>query len=286
MKRLEAALMETRLLPISSVFGRFPGWCATWRGGEGSGSALVTSGGETPLDKAVLDRLGEPLVHLLTNAVVHGIETPAERRRGGQARRRACCASAPRPDSGRVVIRLADDGRGLDERRILAKAEALGLDLSRRTRAISRALIFLPGFSTAEQVSDAGGARRGTGRRGGGDPRARRHHRGREPAGPGQSRFILGLPLTLAIVRSLIVEVDRERYAVPISHVAETVRVEPQARSTRSTSRAWRSGGASSSRSTDGGALLGTGAAADRGAPLLRRDQLRAAGGGGFWWTA
>src|SRR6185312_10741496 len=127
--------------------------------------------------------------------------------------------------SGRVVIRLSDDGRGLDDARIQAKANSLGLEDRTTNPEELRSLIFLPGFSTAERVSTLAG--RGVGL----DVVANAVH---ELGGtievqsrPGRGvSFTLNLPLTLAILRSLIVEVDRERYAVPISHVAATVRTE------------------------------------------------------------
>ena len=97
MKRLEAVVMETRLLPISSVFGRFPRLLRGVAEGVGKRVRLETSGGETALDKAVLDRLGEPLLHLLTNAVVHGIETPADRRQAGKPEESVPAAGAPCP---------------------------------------------------------------------------------------------------------------------------------------------------------------------------------------------
>jgi two-component system chemotaxis sensor kinase CheA len=225
LKRLEGILMDTRLLPISTVFGRFPRLVRDLAQSEKKPVRVVTTGGEIPLDKAVLDRISEPLIHLLTNAVVHGVESPEERARAGKPAE-ATLDLRVTSESGRVVIRLTDDGRGLDDARILAKAKVLGLESRAPDLEQLRSLIFLPGFSTAERVSSLAG--RGVGL----DVVANSIHElgGTIEVGsrPGQGcTFTLNLPLTLAILRSLIVEVDRERYAVPISHVAATVRAEP-----------------------------------------------------------
>jgi two-component system chemotaxis sensor kinase CheA len=225
LKRLEGILMDTRLLPISTVFGRFPRLVRDLAQSDKKQVRVVTTGGEIPLDKAVLDRIGEPLLHLLTNAVVHGVESPEERARAAKPAE-AILDLRVTSESGRVVIRLTDDGRGLDDAKILAKAKALGLDSRGADLEQLRSLIFLPGFSTAERVSSLAG--RGVGL----DVVANSIH---ELGGtievvsrPGHGvTFTLNLPLTLAILRSLIVEVDHERYAVPISHVAATVRAEP-----------------------------------------------------------
>jgi two-component system, chemotaxis family, sensor kinase CheA len=227
LKRLEGILMETRLLPISTVFNRFPRLVRDMAQSEKKPLRVITTGGEIPLDKAVLDRIGEPLTHLLTNAVVHGIESREERARAGKPAE-ATLDLRVTSESGRVVIRLSDDGRGLDDAKILAKAKTLGLDSRASDPEQVRSLIFLPGFSTAERVSSLAG--RGVGL----DVVANSI---RELGGtievasrPGQgATFTLNLPLTLAVLRSLIVEVDRERYAVPISHVAASVRAEPDA---------------------------------------------------------
>ncbi len=273
MKRLESVVMSTRLLPISTVFGRFPRLLRDIARGQGKRVRLALSGGETSLDKAVLDRLGEPLLHLLSNAVVHGIESADERRRAGKPEEAVLELSAV-SHSGRVVIRLADDGRGLDEAKILAKAEAMGLEVRAAEPAQVRSLIFLPGFSTAERVSQLAG--RGVGL----DVVAGSIHAlggiievGSRP-GLGTT-FTLDLPLTLAIVRSLIVEVDRERYAVPISLVAETVRAAPETMHeiNRRGVTLWRG---DLIHVSDGGDLLGT--ARDESAP--RRFYIVISSGG------
>jgi two-component system, chemotaxis family, sensor kinase CheA len=227
LKRLETTLMNTRLLPIATVFGRFPRMVRDTAQAEGKRVRLIQSGGETPLDKAVLDRLGEPLLHLVTNAIVHGMETPEARRQAGKPEEGTVRLDAA-PQAGRVVIRVADDGRGLDEQAIRKKAEALGQDARGDEAVTLRSLIFLPGLSTAERVSTLAG--RGVGL----DVVAGAIHalggtidvetvRGRG------TTFTLSLPVTLAIVRSLIVEIDQERFAVPLAHVAETVRADPEA---------------------------------------------------------
>jgi two-component system chemotaxis sensor kinase CheA len=224
MKRMEAVVMGTRLLPISTVFSRFPRLVRDLAHTAHKRVRLVTAGGETPMDKAILDRLSEPLIHLLTNAVVHGLESPEDRLRAGKPEEGVLELRAT-AQSGRVAITLADDGRGLDEAKIQAKAEALGLETAGPESNHRHAVIFAAGFSTADQVSSLAG--RGVGL----DVVARSVHglggTIEVVSHPGQGlSFTLSLPLTLAIVRSLIIEVDRERYAVPIAHVAETVRAE------------------------------------------------------------
>jgi two-component system, chemotaxis family, sensor kinase CheA len=256
MKRLEGILMETRLLPISTVFGRFPRLVRDLAVANDKRVQVVTSGGDIPLDKAVLDRISEPLVHLLTNAVVHGIEAPAERAAAGKPAESTLDLRAT-SESGRVVIRIRDDGRGLDESRILAKAQSLGLETDPGDPDQVRSLIFLPGFSTAEQVSSLAG--RGIGLH---VVANSVHELGgtiEVDSRPGQGvTFTLTLPLTLAILRSLIVEVDRERYAVPLSHVAATVRTAPDSihQVNQKGVALWRG---DLIHVSDGGALLGTG---------------------------
>jgi two-component system, chemotaxis family, sensor kinase CheA len=156
------------------------------------------------------------------------------------------------------VIRLSDDGHGLDDTKILAQAKVLGLDASAMDTKQLHSLIFLPGFSTAKKVSSLAG--RGVGLE---VVASIIHELGgtiEVESQPGQGvTFTLSLPLTLAILRSLIVEVDRERYAVPISHVAATVRTEPDTihQVNQKGVALWRG---DLIHVSDGGALLGTGA--------------------------
>jgi two-component system chemotaxis sensor kinase CheA len=156
-----------------------------------------------------------------------------------------------------VVIRVSDDGRGLDESRILTKAQSLGLEVQADDPEQLRSVIFLPGFTTAEEVSSLAG--RGVGLH---VVAGAVHELGgtiEVESQPGQGvAFILTLPLTLAILRSLIVEVDRERYAVPLSHVIATVRTEPDTihHVHQKGVAFWRG---DLIHVSDGGALLGTG---------------------------
>jgi two-component system chemotaxis sensor kinase CheA len=273
LKRLESTLMETRLLPIATVFGRFPRMVRDTAESEGKRVRLVQAGGETPLDKAVLDRLSEPLVHLVTNAIVHGIELPEVRRHAGKPEEGTLRLEAA-PQAGRVVIRMSDDGRGLNEQAIRKKAEGLGPEGRSGEDIPLRNLIFLPGLSTAERVSTLAG--RGVGL----DVVASAIHAlggtidVETVAGQGTA-FTLSLPVTLAIVRSLIVEIDQERYALPLAHVAETVRAEPEAiRQINHRGVAqWRG---DLIHIADGGTVLGT----DRSRPAPRRFYVVMAAGG------
>jgi two-component system chemotaxis sensor kinase CheA len=255
---LQARLVETRLLPVRTIFRRFTRKVRDLARERGTSVHLVTSGDETTIDKTIIDRLGEPLLHLVRNAVAHGIESPEEREQAGKSVTGNITLSA-RPRSDRVIIALSDDGRGLDEPKILARAEQQGLE----TRSLSReeilALVFRPGFSTADDVSTLSG--RGVGldvadktiRSLGGRVSVR--------SVPGQgATFLIDLPLTMAVLKALVVEVDGETYAVPLSYVVEGFRLDPEAmhRISHQGALSWR-GVLLPLR--DGGAVLGTGRA-------------------------
>ena len=229
LKRLEGALMATRLVSIATVFGRFNLLVREVANAHEKRVRLVTSGGETQLDKTVIDRLGEPLVHLVTNAIIHGLELPADRERAGKASEATITLSAVQR-SDRVILTVTDDGRGLDPERILHKARQLGAVTADATLSRDEvfALAFLPGLSTTERVSALAG--RGVGldvvansiRTLGGNIEV--------ASEPGKgTKFTMSLPLTLAVLRSLLVAVDGERYAVPLGDVAESLRVTNEA---------------------------------------------------------
>ena len=184
LKRLESTLMETRLLPIATVFGRFPRMVRDTAEAVGKRVRLVQAGGETPLDKAVLDRLSEPLVHLVTNAIAHGLEPADVRRRAGKPEEGTVRLEAA-PQAGRVVIRVSDDGRGLNEQAIRKKAEALGPE-GRSEREHPAPQPDLPSRALDGRAGlDARRARRRARRGGRRHPRVGRHDRRRDRGGPG-----------------------------------------------------------------------------------------------------
>jgi two-component system chemotaxis sensor kinase CheA len=176
----------------------------------------------------MLDEVGDPIVHLLRNAVDHGIETPDARRQAGKPSNGRLVLSALR-DRSAVAIRVADDGRGIDRVRVLARARAQGIVDAGKTELSDEELLRIisrPGFSTSETVTDLSG-------RGVGVDAVYNRVRGlggsvdmRTVPGRGTT-VTLRLPLTLAIVRSLLARVGEETYAVPMTHVSETVELQP-----------------------------------------------------------
>ena len=222
-QRMEDAVVATRLVPLSGVFGRFARLVRDAAQSSGKTVRLETSGGDTRLDKAIVDKLGEPLVHLITNAVVHGVEREAVRRARGKAAEAVVRLNAA-PVTDGVILTVSDDGGGLDADRIAERARALGLEVPSGTADTIYPLIFVPGLSTVEAISPLAG--RGVGL----DVVASSLHAMGgsitvESTPGGGTRFILRVPVTLAVVRTLLVEVSDERYAIPLAHVVETVRV-------------------------------------------------------------
>jgi two-component system chemotaxis sensor kinase CheA len=221
---LQAEIITARMTPVWQVFDRFPRLVRDVARELDKSVTFRVEGKEIELDRAILDELGDPLVHLLRNAVDHGIETPAARRKAGKKPEGEVVLSAVR-ERASVAISIADDGKGIDRARILTQAKRDGvvdphvesLTDDQLLRVIAR-----PGFTTAEQVTAVSG--RGVGidvattriRALGGSIEVR------SELGKGTT-FVLRLPVTLAIVRALIASVGRERYALPLTYVAETV---------------------------------------------------------------
>jgi len=221
---LQTEIIQARMTPVWQVFDRFPRLVRDLARELGKEIAFRVEGKEIELDRAILDELGDPLVHLLRNAVGHGIEPPGERRKAGKKSEGEVVLAAVRERSS-VAISIADDGRGIDRARVLAKAKREGLvDARAETLSDDQLLRVLarPGFSTAEAVTSVSG--RGVGidvaltkiRALGGSIEIRTE------LGKGTT-FVLRLPVTLAIVRALIAAVGSERYALPLTYVAETV---------------------------------------------------------------
>ncbi|HET7233503.1 MAG TPA: chemotaxis protein CheA [Longimicrobium sp.] len=227
---LQDEIMRARLAPVSQVFDRFPRLVRDAARSLGKKVDFVIEGKEIELDRSMLDEIGDPLVHLLRNSLDHGIEAPADRRAHGKPETGTLRLQASRERS-RIIIRVEDDGRGIQRDRVLAKAvqnglvtreEAAGLPDEEVYRLLTR-----PGFSTAETVTDVSG--RGVGL----DVVATRVRAlggmleiFSEP-GNGTS-MTLQLPQTLAIVRALLVRQSGETYALPLTHVGETVHLLPE----------------------------------------------------------
>src|SRR3989441_1140213 len=221
---LQTEIIQARMTPVWQVFDRFPRMVRDLARQLGKQVAFRVEGKEIELDRTILDELGDPLVHLLRNAVDHGIEPPAERRRRDKNPEGEIVLSAVRRRSS-VAISGTDDRRGLDRAGILERARRDGLvDAHAEALTDDQLLRVLarPGFSTADAVTNVSG-------RGVGIDVAATRLRAlggsidiRSEPGKGTT-FVLRLPVTLAIVRALIARVGRERYALPLTYVAETV---------------------------------------------------------------
>ncbi len=226
---LQAEIIEARMTPVWQVFDRFPRAVRDLARQLGKQVRFEMEGEGIELDRAILDELGDPLLHLLRNAVDHGLESPDERQRHGKAAEGRLVLSAAREHST-VAIRIQDDGRGIDRRAILAKAKregVVGPEVETLTDDLLLKVLGRPGFSTADRVSNVSG--RGVGI----DvvlTRVRAHGGAVEiSSSPGAgTTFTLRLPLTLAILRVLTARVGSERYLVPLSYVAETVEFDVQ----------------------------------------------------------
>ncbi|PPQ29301.1 hypothetical protein CCS01_22045 [Rhodopila globiformis] len=224
LRELQESVMAIRAQPVRSVFARMPRLIREVCGQLGKSARLVISGEGTEIDKTVIEQLTDPLTHLLRNALDHGIEPPDQRAARGKPRQGTIQLSAEHR-SGRIVIEVADDGGGIDRDRVLAKARQRGLVAADTTPTPEEidGLIFMPGFSTAEAVSDISG--RGVGM----DVVRRNIHAlgGRisvtSAAGVG-SRFTLSLPLTLAILDGMAVAVGGETFIIPLTNIMESLR--------------------------------------------------------------
>ncbi|MPS32302.1 MULTISPECIES: chemotaxis protein CheA [unclassified Salinivibrio] len=228
-KELQESVLDIRMLPISFAFNRFPRLIRDLSSQLGKRVELVIEGESTELDKTVLERIADPLVHLVRNAVDHGLETPEVRAEKGKPETGKVHLNAYH-QGGSIVIEVSDDGAGLHKERIWRKALDKGLisddlPLSELTDAHVFNLLFAPGFSTAEQVSDVSG-------RGVGMDVVRRNieqlggnidvHSAPEQG----STFKISLPLTLAILDGQLVKVEGQVYVVPLISIIESLQID------------------------------------------------------------
>jgi two-component system chemotaxis sensor kinase CheA len=225
---LQETVMDVRMLPIRHVFERFPRLVRDLARQTGKDIELILEGENTRIDKAIIDEIGEPLVHLIRNSVDHGIETPEERIALGKTPTGTILLSAAQ-ESNHVVITIMDDGSGIDAARVQAKAVSRGLlkgDEALSERDVVQ-LIFAQGFSTREAITEVSG--RGVGldvvlksiERLNGLVEVETVH------GVG-TKFIIQLPLTLAIISALLVEAAGRTYAVPLGSVVESIKFAPE----------------------------------------------------------
>jgi two-component system, chemotaxis family, sensor kinase CheA len=227
MRELQESVMRVRMLPISFVFSRFPRMVRDLAQRLAKQIELKVTGEHTELDKTVLEKIGDPLVHLVRNSIDHGIEQPDARRAAGKPPAGVIHLDACHR-GGNIAVEVSDDGHGLDRDRILARARERGLVGSSETLSDEQIceLIFVPGFSTAVETTDLSG-------RGVGMDVVRRNikelggkievhtERGRG------SRFLITLPLTLAIVDGQSVSVGSETYIVPLTSIIESLQLKP-----------------------------------------------------------
>ena len=225
---LQMQVLKMRMIPVEKVFKKFPRIVRSLARDLGKEVDLQIFGEETELDRSVVDEIGDPLIHLIRNAMDHGLETPDERMAVGKPRTGTLVLAAVH-EGNSIIISIKDDGRGIDTERVGRKAIEKGLITEDQLAAMSQRemfdLIFLPGFSTKDKASDLSG-------RGVGMDVVKTNIKKlnglieiKSEKGLG-SEFILRLPLTLAIIQSLLVEVEGEIYSIPLASVLETLRVD------------------------------------------------------------
>jgi two-component system, chemotaxis family, sensor kinase CheA len=218
---------DLRTVPVRRVFARFPALAADLARAQGKRVRVTLEDAGTELDKSTADAMAEPLLHLVRNAIDHGIEPPAERERAGKAQEGNLWLRAVH-EGERVRIEVEDDGRGVDPATVLARARELGLVAEGEALTVAEAadLLFRPGFSTrraADAVSGRGiglDVVRGTVSRLRGSVEV-------EPGDKGGTRFLLRLPLTVAMLSVLVFERGSEVLALPSADVEETLRADP-----------------------------------------------------------
>ncbi len=225
---IQESIMKVRMVPIGQVFDRFPRTVRDLAKARGKEIQLEIAGADTDLDKTIVDEVGEPLMHLIRNCVDHGIEAPDVREARGKPRHGTIKLNAYH-EGNQIIIEVSDDGGGIDLARVRDKALRMGVitDADRLSDRETMELIFAPGFSTAENISDVSG--RGVGM----DVVKKNILRLKgvfdleSVPGAGTS-FTIKLPLTLAIIQALLVRVAHELYSIPLDAVIESQRIAAQ----------------------------------------------------------
>ena len=227
---LQMAVMKTRMVPIAKVFNKLPRLVRDLAKETGKEIAFEMFGEDTELDKSIIEELNDPLIHLMRNAADHGLESTADRRAAGKPERGTITVRAAH-EGNHIVISVGDDGRGMDPEKLKAKAIEKGMITEAQAKEMPRAdafnLVFAPGFSTAAKVTNVSG-------RGVGMDVVRTNItklKGiieiESELGKG-STIVIKLPLTLAIIQALLVDVAKEVFSVPLESVLEVVRIQPR----------------------------------------------------------
>jgi len=227
MTEMQDIVLRTRMVPVDFIFKRFPRMVRDLSEESKKDVEFTMKGNDIEIDRSLLDEIGDSLVHLLRNAVDHGIEPAEQRKANGKPAKGTLILSAFREQSS-IVITVEDDGRGMDPAKIAKKAVQKGLVTQEEVERLDEkkilSFVFLPGFSTAEKVSDISG-------RGVGLDVVKTKIEGLggfvkmdTKVGKG-TKFTLKLPPSMSIIRAMLVEVNNEKYAIPLENVRETVRV-------------------------------------------------------------
>lgn len=224
---LHDAVMKVRMVPIERVFNRFPRLVRDLSKELGKEIDLQMSGEETEVDRTVIDEIGDPLIHMIRNSIDHGIELPKDRIKAGKPEKGIVVLKSY-PDGNNVVIEVEDDGRGMDHNLIKKKAIEKGLLDEREAEILSIEdsikLLFEPGFSTSDTISDVSG--RGVGldvvkskiESINGNVEI-------ESIKDKGTKFIIRIPLTLAIIQALLIKLSEEIYAIPLSSITEIINI-------------------------------------------------------------
>lgn len=226
---LHTAVMKVRMVPVEHTFNRFPRLVRDLSKDLGKNIKLLMSGEETEVDRTVIDEIGEPLIHLIRNSLDHGVESPDEREKAGK-NPQGTVALRAYPDGNTVVIEVEDDGKGINAEKIKNKALEKGIVTEDEVAQMKDKeiinLLFKAGFSTAETVTDVSG--RGVGL----DVVKAKIEAINGTVeintewGKG-SKFIIRLPLTLAIIDALMVKLSEEKFAIPLNNIKEIISIEP-----------------------------------------------------------
>ncbi len=225
---LHDAVMKVRMVPVERTFNRFPRMVRDLSKDLGKNIQLIMSGEETEVDRTVIDEIGDPLIHLIRNSIDHGIESPESRSERNKPEKGTVALRAY-PDGNTVVIEVEDDGGGIDPDKILTIAQDKGVVTEREVETMSPKdiinLLFRPGFSTAEKITDLSG--RGVGLDVVKSKIESLNGTVEVDSDLGKgSKFTIRLPLTLAIIQALMVNLAEEKYALPLNNIKEITTIQ------------------------------------------------------------